>query len=502
MLRQGLAILRKVCVDDKQYGMQSGNLNELEKRLRLNPIILSVADVFEETHQPLSQILTRFDFQNRQFATLDELAMAVVEELGGPETEGISAMSTAVASARAPIRNARASDPDNHAFARVYQAYFRTPMMRGDEIPTIIHRFWSGGRMSDTTMRNLIDMQLRVVGSGWRQILWTSIKVNHAMKDKGLEQQLALLADIGVEILDVNTLSAELGEQVPGFVKTMTHRVNASVTGVTAKKRSFTEVKYLSDYVRLAATYLMGGVYMDTDIHPGTLVLKNTRLYHRDLEGEVPLCGAQVQNTNAYRKMRSGSATDPRVNLFTNTAHCQGNCQPVFNYFFATRAGTQSNRRALDFMVKHADDSGMTAAGLHFDQATDPRQWLVPWLMALGWTTAASDVEEGETQSSKPMSWALDFDTLVGVNNCLITAINGQEASREQATAIRLALIQEGFAVGEMLVAGPRTIAVIRRVLGINNPIEIHYANGTVESFAGRGPTIHIDHANNHFTRR
>lgn len=351
--------------------------------------------------------------------------------------------------------------------------------------------------MSSTTINNLIQMQARVVKSDWTQILWTSWTVNTTIGDDELTNQIQLLSQLGVVVKDISDLDAELGESMRGFRDAVRHRVEVAVRGVSGKKRDFMHVKFLSDFVRLAATYLLGGVYMDTDIGPGLLELSGVTLFHRDRDGEVPLVGPQVQNSGVYARERQGGAEDPRLNLFANTAQ---RLQPVFNFFYATRASTNSNRSALNYMIEDPDCSGMQAANAHFQHTTDPRQWIVPWLMTLAWTTEASDMEEGGSSQSSGVSYNVDFDALIGVNNCLITAINNGEATPEELLQIRLALVTEGFDIGEMLVAGPRTIAIIRRELNINNPIIVHYQNGTSETFAGRGSAIHITHnGNNHF---
>lgn len=481
--------------------MQMGNLGQLQTLLERNNIIAAIADVFTQTHQSLGQILTRFDFQNRSFDSINTLVDAVIEALGPLDFNTMTAMTNNVVGALSRYPMANTAETVVNDFSRAYHRYFGVPMMRSEAIPRIIHRFWAGGAMSAITINNIIQMQQVVVKGKWHQILWTSWAVNKVINDPQLLKQLAILSDMGVKVLDITDLTAELGETLPGYTDASNVRVAAAVKGVTKKKREYTDVKFLSDFVRLSATYLQGGVYMDTDIGPGLLDLSGVTLYHRDRSGEVPLVGPQVQNSASYARERTGTASGPRLNLFASTA---ARLQPVFNFFYATRAGTDSNLAGLNYMIKYPECSGMNAADAHFALATDPRQWLVPWVMDLAWTTEASDMEESSSssKSQKTVSYDLDFDTLVGVNNCLITAINNGVATDEQLWNIRLALVTEGFNIGEMLVAGPRTIRIIRQVLGINNPLVVHYQDRPDENFAGTGPTIHITHnGDNHFTR-
>ena len=97
---------------------------------------------------------------------------------------------------------------------------------------------------------------------------------------------------------------------------------------------------------------------------------------------------------------------------------------------------------------------------------------------------------------------AADANLLLGVNNCLINAIAmaglGRMANLAELTAIRGALGN----YGEMLVASPAVIALIRLHLGIQNPISVVY-QGLIpaEDFDGVGAQLMIYHVNgNHFT--
>jgi hypothetical protein len=96
-----------------------------------------------------------------------------------------------------------------------------------------------------------------------------------------------------------------------------------------------------------------------------------------------------------------------------------------------------------------------------------------------------------------------DANQLLHVNNCLINAISlaarGHEASQEELITIRGNLNN----YGEMLVASPRIIQLIREVLHIPNPIRVvYYADGVPpEDFQGEGQVITIYHVNgDHFT--
>jgi hypothetical protein len=266
-----------------------------------------------------------------------------------------------------------------------------TEVKRGFEIPKIIHRFWAGGKMSEATVKNLKSMQDGVKNTGWKHFLWTSKTVNEQVaktRENALATQMEDLTRHGIEVNDVADLTKNRA-----FAEHLTARIAKAIEGLSKEKPDYVHVKYLSDFVRLVATYENGGVYMDTDIGPGSVPWRKTVLYHRDEEGEVPLAGIQVQNTQEFKKTLVGPGTLEK-NMLNNTIN--KTATPLFNYFYATRAKTNSNRAALMYMVTNLNDGGMSAATAHFKCADErPCEWLVPWIAELEWATDASDVEEG-----------------------------------------------------------------------------------------------------------
>lgn len=276
-------------------------------------------------------------------------------------------------------------------FEALYRREFEREPPQGANIPKIIHRFWSGGAMSETTLRNLMAMQEAVGDTDWQQVLWTSGTVNEAVADEELMRQIAELREAGITVKNAEQMAESLSH-IEGFPEALRGRIEAAIAGIQSERPDYMAVKFLSDMVRLAATFEEGGVYMDTDIAPGTVDFDTAELFHRDEEGEVPLAGVQVQNTRAFEKARTGEGAGANENLFRNTAAIG---TPVFNFFYATRAGTRSNHGALEAMIRDNRSSGMQAADEHFRPGRErPDLWMVPWLLDLGWTTEASDAEE------------------------------------------------------------------------------------------------------------
>jgi hypothetical protein len=94
-----------------------------------------------------------------------------------------------------------------------------------------------------------------------------------------------------------------------------------------------------------------------------------------------------------------------------------------------------------------------------------------------------------------------DANLLLGVNNCLINAVSMAGLGRD-ATIGELIRIRERLQnYGEMLLASPQVVQLIRVVLGIHNQIQVVYQDRIPEDFPGAGAPLTIYHVNgNHFT--
>jgi hypothetical protein len=93
-----------------------------------------------------------------------------------------------------------------------------------------------------------------------------------------------------------------------------------------------------------------------------------------------------------------------------------------------------------------------------------------------------------------------DAARILGDNNCFINAVTAA-ARRPQASFEDLVMIRSDLRnVGEMLSATPETVAVVRRVLGIQNPIRVLYAHTVPEWFPGQGDELTIYHGDAHFS--
>jgi len=340
-------------------------------------------------------------------------------------------------------------------FDELYNNLFGKPA-KGTQIPRIIHRFWAGGMMSAQTMQNIIEMQLKINAhnehsgksskeGAWKQILWTNTKINKSVGN-AIEKQLEYLIAIGVNIADsddlaTNIISRDLNSD-DKYSKGHEQRIDNSMEDLMKlKNTSYIPLKFYSDTVRLMAVYKYGGIYMDTDIGPGTIDLTQS-LYHRDVDSVIPLAGAQVQNSATYAKMqkedkcsmdfvskfinakgffssihpifskaktkRPPEMSEKSFYLFLNTFHDYESSEPVYNYFFASKAKNPRFKLAIEHMLINPCESGMNEMTRLFQSTKGFSEWVIPWITELEWATTASDVQEGDLVEKPEESFSLN----------------------------------------------------------------------------------------------
>jgi hypothetical protein len=97
-----------------------------------------------------------------------------------------------------------------------------------------------------------------------------------------------------------------------------------------------------------------------------------------------------------------------------------------------------------------------------------------------------------------------DANRLLDMNNCLINAISRAARGHNPNLGELMHIREQIGTFGNMLVASPRIIRIIRAVLNIQNPITIIYSGRIPpENFRGTGNRLYIYHVGgNHFTNR
>jgi hypothetical protein len=183
----------------------------------------------------------------------------------------------------------------------------------------------------------------------------------------------------GIDVIDVDPLWASL------HVRTRETRWTAEArTGLEQRKR-------LARVVGLIAVGAYGGVYIDTDIAPGTLNLCNHQLYHTDPGGEIGHHAPPFRGPRGHADV-AGDATlgdSPRERI----ARYGDSRTPLVDSFFASRCGTESVVRELAARFEHDSlPCGrerfarlFVPLGEALARCAPPRQRVTPWAADLAW---------------------------------------------------------------------------------------------------------------------
>jgi hypothetical protein len=241
---------------------------------------------------------------------------------------------------------------------------------RATRIERNLHRFWAGGPIPATVWKNLLAMQAVVNESAasatpWKQFLWTS----------GTLDDAAALEAAGVEIRSIDE-----------------HWRALHLERKAARWTAEGDIRWLARLVGLIAVGAYGGVYMDADIGPGTLSLKNTQLYHTDPNGAIGHHAPPFRGPRGYEDVVAdatlGDSPRERIVRFADGR------DPVIDSFFAGRSGTEPIVREL--AARFAQDAPASSrdrfARLFVPRSgglsryAPPQQRVTPWAADLAWT--------------------------------------------------------------------------------------------------------------------
>ncbi|WP_028063700.1 hypothetical protein [Solirubrobacter soli] len=233
-----------------------------------------------------------------------------------------------------------------------------------------LHRFWAGGPLSSQAWTNLLEMQAVVNESAesatpWRQFLWTT----------GDCEDRAELAAAGLDVIAIDT-----------------HWPALHLERRAARWLAEGDVRHLARLVGLIAVGAYGGVYLDTDIGPGTLCLNNHQLYHADPAGEIGHHAPPFRGPIGYEDV-AGDLTlgdSPRERV-ARYGDARG---PEVDSLFASRAGTDAVVHAL---AERFQEESLSCGRDRFARLfvpTDgglsryapPQQRVTPWAADLSWT--------------------------------------------------------------------------------------------------------------------
>ena len=199
-------------------------------------------------------------------------------------------------------------------------------MSRSKIIPQEIHRFWSGGKLSDAAMQVLRESAEKTRDTNWSNTLWYSRSLEDAIEQDDpdgniinlgdrakRDTQRIELIDLGYKVRPIEDLAlpdpVEQGRLRSMFSKMGLRGTPPPPPPGTFYPKDFTTmaqkavdkiksggsdrwdgIKHLSDIARLIYLQQVGGHHFDVDIGLGTMDLSRG-YYHNDY-GQVPLFGS------------------------------------------------------------------------------------------------------------------------------------------------------------------------------------------------------------------
>ncbi|MDQ1919361.1 eCIS core domain-containing protein [Massilia pseudoviolaceinigra] len=256
-------------------------------------------------------------------------------------------------------------------------------------IPQSIHRFWSGGPLTDSAMDTLLDSATKTRDTPWTHTLWHSDAFEAgirrpappAWKFMGAErdaydadqariakrnEQRQQLRDAGYQTRAIESLVAN-GNATSG----VTPQELAAASGIAANSvnqgggEAWNDLKYFSDIARLMYLHAHGGHHMDVDIGLGDMDM-GMQYAHNDPAGEVPLMGTlardmteggggpqvapRLERAKAYRgsPYLSGVSADQYAADVAALGDRARIGSGMYNALIASRAGTGNVQAAIN----------------------------------------------------------------------------------------------------------------------------------------------------------
>lgn len=177
---------------------------------------------------------------------------------------------------------------------------------RNFPIPQQIHRFWSGGQMSEDVMKILIESAAKTESTPWKNTLWFSSTLEKKLESAGViseeskverEKQRDKLRILGYEVKAIEEIAKPMTGNMEREEGTLTD-ADLEIISEKASKEAIDEgafrwdgIKHLSDIARLMYIHELGGHHFDVDMGLGNMDL-NRAYYHNDSTGMVPLFGS------------------------------------------------------------------------------------------------------------------------------------------------------------------------------------------------------------------
>lgn len=257
----------------------------------------------------------------------------------------------------------------------------------GPPIPKQLHRFWTGGPLSEEAMHLIKETQQKANQHGYQQTVWTSTRFNaeHLAGGgkPGLSQQLQQLQALGCQIKD---FEADDDGQMGAHARALTETLDFAINERRADPANWDPIKNLSDLARLSYLDKHGGFHMDIDIGLGTMDLSR-EYHHQDPAGQIPLMGAFLRDEGSgeaivghYHAVHNASPRDiTEVGQNSAKAICEQaeNAGQMFNALIASQPNSANVHAALQQLIQRNQQAQMAVTGMAVTPNLihgDPRQ--------------------------------------------------------------------------------------------------------------------------------
>ncbi|RKH56424.1 hypothetical protein [Corallococcus aberystwythensis] len=279
-------------------------------------------------------------------------------------------------------------------------------------IPKIIHRFWTGGSIRKAALTGLIEDGDLATQHGWRSYLWYSETIEGLLEKKlGLDTQVRDSQRIALRMAGYTVCSLEEVREIG--LRTQLHHFGTSAGMTCAQGGGWDEIKYFSDFARLAYLFAFGGIHIDIDMRLGDIDLSKT-YYHNDVNGQIPLLGTLARDSRDVEvgkhlrvlKSLKGQLRVPWLKYEDSVRFLVERAVTgagMFNALIASRPGTGHLALALNKYCEQSDViSGMALqkylllgqAAVHGSRGFQQAAVLTvpPYLLRLDQLTAESDL--------------------------------------------------------------------------------------------------------------
>jgi len=253
-------------------------------------------------------------------------------------------------------------------------------------IPQEIHRFWSGGKMSQEALQVLMDSAEKTKNTTWQNNMWYSSTLEEKMESLELVNkdevdirnlQREILKASGYNVRQIEEVAEDEPQPLGFFDKLKGTKEPTRTRGRIAKgdletmaQKATTKlqvggqdrwdgVKHISDIARLMYLEQVGGHHFDVDMGLGEMDL-NRSYYHNDPEGNIPLMGAvtAIGNdpiaeslTRLQGRNDNGGFSNPETrDAGTKVAEQARDMSGMLNGMIASRPGNENIKEAIEVL--------------------------------------------------------------------------------------------------------------------------------------------------------